>query len=59
MHVIGHDNHDHPTSSKRGRSERFTAKLSKPDLDRLLNNALQAPSSSTGGGCVIPITVPY
>ena len=27
------------------------------DLDRLLNKALQAPS--LGGGCVIPITVPY
>ena len=29
----------------------------KADLDRLLNKALQAPS--VGGGCVIPITVPY
>ena len=39
-----HANRDHSTSSKRERSERFTTKLSKPDLDRLLNNALQAPS---------------
>ena len=31
--------------------------MSKSDLDRLLNKALQAPSF--GGGCVIPITVPY
>ena len=31
--------------------------LSKPDLDRLLNKALQAPS--LGGDCVIPTTVPY
>ena len=39
--------------------ERFTtyAYLSKPDLDRLLNKALQAPSVE--GGCVMPITVPY
>ena len=29
----------------------------KADLDRLLNKALQAPS--LGGGCVIPISVPY
>ena len=35
----------------------YTTYLSKPDLDRLLNKALQAPSF--GGGCVIPITVPY
>ena len=26
-------------------------------MDKLLNKALQAPS--VGGGCVIPITVPY
>ena len=44
-------------SSNRGRFEHFTSLLSKPDLDRLLNKALQAPS--VGGGCVIPITVPY
>ena len=31
--------------------------MSKPDFDRLLNKAFQAPS--VGGGCVIPITVPY
>ena len=54
---IGHGNQDHETSSNRGRFERFTTYLSKPDLDRLLNKALQAPS--VGGGCVIPITVPY
>ena len=52
-----HGNRDHETSSNRGRFERFTTQLSKPDLDRLLNKALQAPS--VGGGCVIPITVPY
>ena len=54
---IGHGNRDHATSSKRGRLERFTTNLSKPDLYRLLNKALQAPSFV--GGCVIPITVPY
>ena len=47
----------HATSSKRGPSERFTTKLSKPDLDRLLNKAFRAPSF--GGGCVIPITLPF
>ena len=31
--------------------------MSKPDLDRLLNKALQAPS--LGGGCVISMTLPY
>ena len=31
--------------------------MSKADLDRLLNKALRAPS--IGGGCFIPITVPY
>ena len=41
----------------RGRLERFSTQLSKADLDRLLNKALQAPSA--GGGCVIPITLPY
>ena len=41
---IGHGNRDHETSSNRGRFERFTTPLSKPDLDRLLNKALQAPS---------------
>ena len=54
--IIGHNNRDHATSVKRGRLERFTTLLSKPDLDRLLNKALQAPSV---GGCLIPITVPY
>ena len=54
---IGHGNRVHETSSNRGRLERSTTFLSKPDLDRLLNKALQAPS--VGGGCVIPITVPY
>ena len=29
----------------------------KADFDRLLNKALQGPS--VGGGCVIPITLPY
>ena len=52
-----HGNWDHEASSKRWRLERFTTQLSKPDLDILLNNTLRAPS--VGGGCVIPITVPY
>ena len=47
----------HETSSKRWRLERFTILLSKADLDRLLNKGLRAPSF--GGGCLIPITVPY
>ena len=55
--VIGHGNRYHETSSNRGRLERFTTWLFKTDLDRLLTKALQAPS--IGGGCVIPITVPY
>ena len=54
---IGHGNRDHESSSARGRLDQFTTKLSNPDLDRLLNKALQAPS--IGWGCVIPITVPY
>ena len=54
---IGHGNRDHETSSNRGRLEHSTTKLSKPDLDRLLIKALQAPS--VGGSCVIPITLPY
>ena len=54
--LIGHGNLVHETSN-RERLERFTTFLSKPDLDRFLNKALQAPS--IGGGCVIPITVPY
>ena len=56
VYPIGHSNRDHVTSSKRGRSERFTTYMSKADLERL-NKALQAPS--LGGGCVIPITVPW
>ena len=55
--TIGYSNRDHTTYSKRGSSERFSTLLSKADLDRLLNKALQAPS--LGGGCVIPIIVPY
>ena len=51
---IGHSNRDHATPTKKGRLERFKTKA---DLDRLLNKALQA--LSLGGGCVIPITVPY
>ena len=54
---VGHGNRDHETSSKRWRLEHFTTSMSKADLDRLLNKALRAPSF--GGGCVIPITVPY
>ena len=54
---IGHCNLDHDISSKRWRLERFTTKLPKPDLDRLLNKALRAPSF--GGGFVISITMPY
>ena len=54
---VWHGNRSHETSSNRGRLERFNTYLSKPDLDRLLNKALQSPS--VGGGCVIPITVPY
>ena len=41
---IGNGNRDHETSSTRGRLEHFTTKLSNPDLDRLLNKVLQAPS---------------
>jgi len=54
---MGHSNRNHATSTKRGRLERLATKFSKPDLYKLLNKALQAPS--LGGGCVIPITVPY
>ena len=50
-------NCDHETSSNRGRFERFTTYLSKADFDRLLNKAIQVPS--VGGGCVLPIAVPY
>ena len=54
---IRHCNRNHAIFSKRGRLDRFTTYFSKRDLDKLLNTALQAPS--LGGGCVIPITVPY
>ena len=50
-------NRNHETFSKRGRLERFTKNLSKPNLDKVLNRALQAPSLA--GDCVILITVPY
>ena len=52
MVLIGHGNRDHATSSNRWRLERFTTFLSKPDMDRLQNKTLQAPS--VGGGCVMP-----
>ena len=55
---IGHSNWDHATCPREGaRSALLHTQLSKADLDRLLNKAIQAPS--LGGGCVIPITVPY
>ena len=54
---IGHGNQDHETTLKKGGLRRFTTWLSNPDLDRLLDKALQAPS--TGWGCVIPIAAPY
>ena len=47
IHKIGNGNRDHATSSKRGRSKRFSTKLSKAKLDILLNQALQAPSTFT------------
>ena len=55
--TIGYSKRDHATFFWRERSECLTAQLSKPDLDRLQNKGLRAPS--LGGGCVSPINVPY